>query len=76
MPLVVVDFVVENRVYSGFIHNISKGGAFIETVASFATGQEITMTFPSMEDQKHIKVAGEIVRIEPKGIGVKFENDI
>jgi len=76
VPLVVVDFVIQDRAYSGFIHNISEGGAFIETVESFSTGREITMTFASTENQNHIKISGEIVRIEPKGIGVKFQGNI
>lgn len=73
VPLVIVDFAVHGRAYRGFIHNISVGGAFIETRESFAVGTKITMTFVSSKDQKPTKVTGEIVRSGPQGIGVRFK---
>ncbi len=73
-PLIVVDFVVENRAYGGFIHNISDGGALIETRESFSAGQDITLTFTSPCNQRHIKLTGEIVRVDPEGIGVMFKS--
>ncbi|UCG20498.1 MAG: AAA family ATPase [Deltaproteobacteria bacterium] len=73
VPLVSVDFAVQGRAYRGFIHNISAGGAFIETRESFEVGAEITMTFLSSKDRKPIKVTGEIVRSGPQGIGVRFK---
>jgi len=54
VPLVSVDFAVQGRAYRGFIHNISAGGAFIETRESFKVGAEITMTFLSAKDRKPI----------------------
>jgi Tfp pilus assembly protein PilZ len=73
VPLVSVDFAVQGRAYRGFIHNISAGGAFIETRESLEVGAEITMTFLSSKDRKPIKVTGEIVRSGPQGIGVRFK---
>jgi chromosome partitioning protein len=73
MPFVFVDFVVEGRAYRGFIRDISEGGAFIESEESFSVGQEITMTFLASQDRIPIKVTGEIVRLDPRGVGVKFK---
>lgn len=73
VPSVAVDFAVQGRAYRGFIHNISVGGAFIETSESFVVGTKITMTFVSSKDQKPIKITGEIVRSGPQGIGVRFK---
>ncbi len=73
VPLVAVDFAVQGRAYRGFIHNISVGGAFIETRESFTVGSKITMTFLSSRDQKPIKITGEIVRSGSQGIGVRFD---
>jgi len=70
--LTVVDFVVQGRAYNGYIHNISPGGAFIETRESFQVGREITMTFPSSDNRGYKKKNGEIVRTDVKGIGVGF----
>jgi len=76
IPLIVVDFVIQNRAHSGFIQNISRGGMFIETVEFFSVGQELTMAFFYPEKQKHIKISGIVVRIEPNGIGVKFKDSL
>ena len=73
VPFVAVDFAVQGRAYRGSIHNISAGGAFIETRESFEVGAEITMTFLSSKDRKPIKITGEIVRSGPQGIGVRFK---
>ena len=75
-PLIVVYFVIQKRAYAGIIQNISRGGIFIETVELFSVGQELTMTFFYPEKQKHIKISGTIVRIDPKGIGVKFKDSL
>jgi len=39
----------------------------------FTAGQEVTLTFPLPDYQKCIKIIGEVVRITPQGIGVKFK---
>ena len=67
-----VDYSNQDGVYKDFIKDISFGGVFIETSIPFSAGQEISLTFPIPYQQKHIKIAGEIVRISDKGIGVKF----
>ena len=60
-------------VYNDFTKDISFGGVFIETSTPFSVGQEISLTFPIPNQQKHIKITGEIVRISDQGIGVKFK---
>lgn len=72
IPLIVVDFVIQNRAYGGFIHDISSGGAFIETGESFPMGLEITLTFTIPRDQRHVKIVGTIIRSTPEGIGIQF----
>jgi type IV pilus assembly protein PilZ len=58
--------------FLNFIKDISNGGVFIETNAPFYIGQQIKMNFslPKMGD--NISVAGEVVRVNSEGIGVKF----
>ena len=71
--LMVVDYASPNRIYKDFIQNISPGGVFIETGVPFSAGQEISLTFPLPKSMKHIKIDGEVVRVDDKGIGVKFK---
>jgi uncharacterized protein (TIGR02266 family) len=68
----VVDFTTRGHAFKDFIKNISPGGVFIETSIPFSVGQELSLTFALPNCEKHIKITGEVVRITPQGIGVKF----
>ena len=68
----VVDFTTRGHAFKDFIKNISAGGVFIETSIPFNLGQELSLTFALPNCQKHIKITGEVVRVTPRGIGVKF----
>ncbi|PID39536.1 MAG: hypothetical protein CR984_06665 [Proteobacteria bacterium] len=67
-----VDYSTSNRVYQDFINNLSRGGAFIETVSLFPVGQSISLIFSIPSFQKSFKISGSIVRTEEDGIGVRF----
>ena len=69
--VMVVDYVMQDRMYKDFIQDISAGGLFIETSQPFSVGQDVTLTFPLPDHQEHIKITGEVVRTTPQGIGVK-----
>ena len=70
---VLLDYTVRNRVFQGFIHDISVGGVFIGTGESISVGQEILAIIPLPNSPKSIRVRGDVVRHTPKGIGVKFK---
>jgi len=53
--------------------NMSNSGAFIQTDFSFQVNQQITMILSPPKIEKDITVGGRIVRVDPKGIGVKFD---
>jgi hypothetical protein len=69
----VIDYIVGDRYYRDFIQDMSEGGLFIETSNEFSVGQKIIMTFASPDYQKPFKIYGEIIRVKPDGIGVKFK---
>ena len=69
----VVDYSTDDHFYKSHIQNISAGGVFIEIRMPFKAGQEVSLTFPLPGYQKYIKIMGEIVRVTPQGIGVKFK---
>jgi Tfp pilus assembly protein PilZ len=68
-----VDYANQDRVFKGFIQDISAGGLFIKPRTSFSVGEEITLTFSPPNCQEPIKIKGEIVRSNQLGIGVKFK---
>jgi len=71
-----VDYASDGRAFRGFIKNLSAGGVFIETSETFSIGDEIVLTFSLPETQDPIKIAGEIVRALPGGIGVQFKHTL
>lgn len=70
-----VDYATGNRAYRDFIRDISSSGVFIETRRRFLAGQEIIMSvlFPNRSYQI---ITGEVVRITPHGIGVRFKPNV
>jgi len=71
-----VDYSTQDRVYQDFINNLSNGGVFIETSASLAAGQALSMIFNVPSLSKSFKISGKIVRSERDGIGVRFDKKL
>ena len=69
-------FTTQNRNYKGFITNISRSGAFIVTRYQFSLGQQIVLVIPGDEKHSDMKLKGSVVRLSPKGAGVKFDRRI
>jgi type IV pilus assembly protein PilZ len=67
-----VDYQSQNSEHSEHILDIGTGGVFIETTEPIAVGQELSLNFTFPDSQDKIKVNGEIVWRNTKGIGVKF----
>lgn len=72
-----VDFATKDRVFRGFIQNISADGVLIETSEALSVGQEITLAFELPGTSEHVKIVGRIARVLPDGgFGVKFNSTI
>ena len=72
-----VDFATRDRVFRGFIHDISADGVLIQTSEALSVGQDITLAFQLPNTSDHIKVRGKIARLLPSGgFGVKFDKPI
>lgn len=72
-----VDFATEDRVFRGFIHDISASGVLIEASENLSAGQEITLTFELPNTNEHVKIKGKIARVIPNGgFGVEFDKTI
>jgi len=70
-----VDYIVEDQYFQDFIQDMSNSGVFIKTSQTFSEGQTILMTFMSPDNQQPFKINGEIVRVMPDGIGVRFKTE-
>ncbi len=59
--------------FTDFIQNISDSGLYIETQMPLFTDQELSMTLSPPGAESPIKIVGKIVRVDSRGIGVKFD---
>lgn len=66
-------FTSKNRTYQGFITDISRGGAFIVAKSKFSLGQRIHLVIPGGKVNKDVKLTGWVVRLDTRGIGVRFD---
>ncbi len=60
------EFSVQGQFYDGLIKNISENRVFTETKGTFSVGQDISFYFGKEN------ITGAIIRVEHRGIGVKF----
>ena len=67
-----VDYKSQDSEHSEHILDIGTGGVFIETTEPIEVGQELTLNFRFPDAEDNLKVNGQIVWRNPKGIGVKF----
>ncbi len=74
--LISVECGLKDSVFTNHIQNISNEGVYIETTESFSVGQEISLRILAPYKLNQIKnIIGEIVRVEPLGIAVRFRKD-
>lgn len=68
----VLDYMVDGKYYRDFVEDVSASGLFIRTNNEFKVGANITMTFELSTKERPFRINGEIVRVLPEGIGVRF----
>jgi Tfp pilus assembly protein PilZ len=59
---------------SGVIQDISLGGVFILSQKAFSIGQTLSISFSPANFDKAIWIAGDVMRVTPEGIGVRFRS--
>ena len=69
-----VDFAAGGKAYRSCIRDISASGVFIETADTFKVSQEIALCFTLSESNEMMpfKLKGQVMRIYPDGIGVRY----
>ena len=72
-----VAYATQNLSSIEYIQDISAWGVFIRTKTPVPIGEDITMTIPPQSgSNSSIKIIGEVVRANAKGIGIKFKMGI
>jgi CheY-like chemotaxis protein/Tfp pilus assembly protein PilZ len=72
--LVGVDYDISDWTYQCYMRDISEGGAYIETEQPIKVGQRLIMSLSSPVLERTCPINGTVVRRDPKGIGVRFED--
>jgi hypothetical protein len=62
--------------FRDFTKDISPEGVFIETKTDLSLGEDLFMTLFHTSFETPVRSAGKIVRVDPKGVGVKFNKTI
>ncbi len=71
--LVGVDYDISDWTYQCYMRDISEGGAYIETEHAVRVGQRLIMSLASPVLEQTCAINGTVVRRDPKGIGVRFD---
>lgn len=75
-----IHFILQGRMFQGYIRNISTSGIFIEVTLpggqDLYKGEPVTLNFEHPDTRKHLKIGGQITRITKTGVGVKFYEPI
>jgi hypothetical protein len=62
--------------FRDFTKDVSAGGAFIETETHLSLDEDLFMILFHNSFETPVRTGGKIVRVDPKGIGVKFNETI
>jgi CheY-like chemotaxis protein len=68
-----VDCVGDTCGFTDFIQNINAGGIFMETSIPLFIDQKLSMSFTLPGTEDSIKIRGNVVRVEPKGVAIQFD---
>jgi Tfp pilus assembly protein PilZ len=66
------DCLTKDGVFKERVRNLSSKGAFLATGRKFSIGDEIALTIPLVHTKAIIKATGQIIRLDPAGVGVEF----
>lgn len=72
--LVGVDYDISDWTYQCYMRDISEGGAYIETEQAVKVGQRLVMSLSSPVLERICAINGTVVRRDPTGIGVRFDD--
>jgi len=70
---IIAEYTVKEGTHRDVIKNIGGGGLYIRTSRKIAEGQSIVLNFPLLRFDDTIQVSGKVVRSEPGGFAVVFD---
>ena len=71
---IIAEYTVKEGTYRDVIKNIGPGGLYIRTSRKIAEGQSIVLNFPLLRFDNTVQVSGKVVRSDPGGFAVTFDD--
>ena len=68
-----VDYAAQGCAYRAFVRDISADGVFIESQTHVPQGSGISLVISFVDEQRPVKISGEIVRTSEQGLAVRFD---
>jgi hypothetical protein len=72
--LIKLSIQTEETRFKGTAHDISYSGIFVETGNPVLVGRRISLSFTGPGLKAPIEIHGEVVRMNPRGIGIRFKD--
>ena len=69
-----VQYTNKSGLSRGIIRDISLGGVFILSRRPFSLGQSLSIAFSPANFEKTVWITGDVMRVTPEGIGVRFRS--
>lgn len=71
---ITLDLAADDRAVNCFAMDISAGGMFVESCEPFTMGQTVSICFSLDDDNLALKLKGRVLRLEHRGLGIKYES--
>lgn len=71
--LMAVDMDLSDWTYKTLVRDISYGGAYVETDQAMGREQEVVLSLSIPGSRRSCSIAGRVVRRDPNGVGIRFE---
>lgn len=73
---IIAEYTVKEGTHRDVIKNIGAGGLFIRTSRKVAQGQFIALEFPLLQFDTLVRVTGKVIRRDPDGFAVLFDEPL
>jgi hypothetical protein len=70
---IIAEYTVNEGTFRDIIKSIGAGGLFVRTSRKIGLGQSIKLEFPLFQFDQIIRVSGIVIRREPDGFAVAFD---
>ena len=68
-----INYATVDALFSEFTRNVNEGGVFVETDEPLELDEVVVVQFTLPGNDAPVQARGQVVRLEPNGMGIEFE---